>query len=261
MNNNYQNNITCPIYFENHDFGGIISQVENLINYDFGFAIRTTFINSKPYFCAIDICRGLSLSKDHVTHHVMQAVNDILSQTQQNQENLTPPVPVGGSPDKLFDYELYYYIDVESIHVNQYNTEYRQIVRTLFISEPILYMLVFRSTKKEAIAFKAWLATDVLPKMRYIGKEMFMNVLNNTAMNKVVDELHNINENLSAYMGGQNTNEDNIIQGMDIINYKLDNIGYISSSIANNQNFMVGQQCQLDDKITAIASGLNTIFG
>ena len=25
----------CPIYFEDHSFGGIVSQIENLINYDY----------------------------------------------------------------------------------------------------------------------------------------------------------------------------------------------------------------------------------
>ena len=96
----------CPIYFEDHSYGGIVSQIENLVDYDFGFTVRSTFINGVPYFAAVDICKGLALSTDHTTHHVMQAVNDVLesgygiNQMVDNYES-DPSHPMAGDKNPV----------------------------------------------------------------------------------------------------------------------------------------------------------------
>ena len=73
---NYENTI-CPIYFEDHHFGGHVSSIENFTNLNLG-TVKTTFLNRKPYFCATDICRGLCLNTENTGVFVSEAVKDIL---------------------------------------------------------------------------------------------------------------------------------------------------------------------------------------
>lgn len=261
-----ENELNCPMYFENHNYGGLVSEIENLINHDLGVTVRTIFINSKPYFCAVDICKGLSLDLDRSSEYTMQAVNDIIQSgyilNDQNKEFLDPPFQKGGAHYNIFEYELYYYLNINLPISNQYGSCVgSRNIRTIFISEPVLYMLTFKSRKREAIRFKAWLSIEVLPKMRFIGRDRFINIINNETMDKVANQLQDINEKFDLYMGGQNATEERMLQGMDMINYKLDSVGYMSSSVLNSQQLIVAQQCQTNDKVTAIASGLNTIFG
>ena len=316
----------CPIYFEDHSFGGIVSQIENLINYDFGFNIRSTFINGKVYFCANDICKGLALNTKDTSKLTMQAADDVmLYYNSNNADNLrndndslfgynlynpinmgvddTPRMPFGGYQNPVntddttpvpqrgyqnpvntrvedvripfgsanynnFENDLYYYLNIEISHPgNKYCKEVKQVVRTLFISEPVLYMLTFRSNKREAVMFKAWLSVEVLPKMRYIGIQRTMNMMNTQAFNVLSENVSRMEKemkNITEAVNGNIENVDKVYNMMDkmeydcqanrtVFNQKLDSIGFNTAKIIDNQYYT-------DQKTQQIAQGLHDIF-
>ena len=263
----------CPIYFEDHSYGGIVSQIENLVNYDFGFAVRSTFINGKPYFAAVDICKGLALSTDHTTHHVMQAVNDVLVYYNMDQQNSVydnsehTTLPLGGAKMPIFvgpDANLYYYLDINTYHSNGYTTV-SQTVRTLFISEPVLYMLTFRSTKREAINFKAWLSVEILPKLRYLGKERALQALQLEVNNKASEEIKQLRSEFAEFKSDttkrldaqdkfSNEEIDYIANRFNDMVYRVDTIGYMTDAISNITTDTAKNTQQ-------IANGLHKIFG
>ena len=214
------NGVVCPIYFENHNFCGHLASINRFVNMDLG-SIRTTIINNKPYFAGVDICRGLCLDPDKASSYIKEAVKDILNEYSStpypsyrgslipdnlNQNNLTPsnwdggsvlsatPSSIGGSEIMdNFERELYFYLDIEVSHSNG-KSMVKQIVRTTFVSESVLYMLIFRSRKQEAVRFKAWLAVEVLPNLRAMGQQNVTNMINNE-MNNIMNTLNNINSN------------------------------------------------------------------
>ena len=117
MNNNFSP--ICPIYFENHNFAGHVSSIEEFTNCDFG-VVRTTFLNGKPYFAAKDICIGLCLSTDNMFTFVQEAVNDIINSYNltESADFNTPLTRIRGV--SIQPHELYYNIDVEVSHNNRY---------------------------------------------------------------------------------------------------------------------------------------------
>jgi prophage antirepressor-like protein len=48
-----------------------------------------------------------------------------------------------------------------------------------FISEPSLYYVIFNSRKPNAIAFQNWVYTEVLPRMRQLGRNESIESLQN----------------------------------------------------------------------------------
>lgn len=274
-----KNDVICPIYFENHNFAGHLVSINQFINMDLG-NIRTTIINGKPYFAGVDICRGLYLDPNKSSEYILEAVKDILieynttPQTElrgselYNQNSLTPTFETGRSDfiENRFERELYFYIDIEVSHSNGHSIV-KQIVRTIFISEPVLYMLLFRSRKREAVRFKAWMAVEVLPNLRVLGREQAINLLNNemanimntiNSINTNYDELKDSAQKNAAMLNGiyelasrniQNQNINAAILDSKIadLTFRVDNVGFNSVDISN--------------KITDIATGLNMIFG
>lgn len=291
-----KNDVICPIYFENHNFAGHLVSINQFINMDLG-NIRTTIINGKPYFAGVDICRGLYLDPNKSSEYILEAVKDILIEyntTPQtcyrgselyNQNSLTPTFETGRSEinnqynlttltelrgsdfiENRFERELYFYIDIEVSHSNGHSIV-KQMVRTIFISEPVLYMLLFRSRKREAVRFKAWMAVEVLPNLRVLGREQAINLLNNE-MTNIMNTINSINTNYdelkdsaqknAAMLNGiyelasrniQNQNINAAILDSKIadLTFRVDNVGFNSVDISN--------------KITDIATGLNMIFG
>jgi len=50
--------VICPIYYENHFYGGAMPQITTFTNIDFG-DIRVVYLNGAPYFCLRDVCVAL----------------------------------------------------------------------------------------------------------------------------------------------------------------------------------------------------------
>lgn len=240
------NNAICPIYFEDHSFGGFVNQIENFTNINFG-TVRTTVINGKPYFASVDICRGLCITDKHSGDYVSNAVSKILRNNYDVNEN-----------------DLYFYLNIETQHSNGRGAIVKQMVRMLFISQPIVYMLIFRSQKAEAEGFKAWLAYDVLPKLGYIGRDRVTQILDNESesinntlkcINEKYDSLENdINNNTNMTVNNMGNYMTNYQQAkFNELNAKIDTIGCIVDDIIENERI-------LNTKVNAIASGLNSIF-
>lgn len=247
---NENTNITCPVYFENHEFGGHLYSIENFTNINFG-NVRTTIINNKPYFSAIDLCRGLLINTNKVSQMVIEASQDIINSYYNEAPNLRSGGPLG--------YDLYYYLDVEMSNTNQYGSEFKQIVKSIFVSESMMFMFMFKSRKREAIKFKAWLAVEILPNMRLIGPEKSVQLISQEA-NSIADELEDINNQY-------NNIESNTVkilekQDMDtqLIRYEMNDIRSRIDLLAGMIGTTITDDYILNDKVTAIASGLNTIF-
>ena len=286
-----ENEIFCPIYFENHNYPGHLYSIENFTNINFG-DIRTTIINGRPYFSAIDLCRGLLINPKNISQMVIEASQDIInsyyndtphtrSGGYQNSKKLIVKAPHtrSGEPQNSENSEksiveaplaryggpvgndLYYYLDIEVKHQgNQYCNEVSQVVKTIFVSESMMYMFMFKSRKREAVRFKAWLATEILPNMRLIGPQKSVQLLNQEA-NTIADELANINNQYSNIES--NTTKILEKQDMDtkLIRYEMNDIKARLDAIGNLTGVLAADDCILNDKVTAIASGLNTIFG
>jgi prophage antirepressor-like protein len=56
--------------------------------------------------------------------------------------------------------------DIVLFSDNKLNSE---SANTIFINESGLYSLILRSNKKEALAFKKWITSDILPSIRKTG--------------------------------------------------------------------------------------------
>ena len=300
-----ENEMSCPIYFENHIYPGHLYSIENFTNINFG-DIRTTIINGRPYFSAIDLCRGLLIDPKHISQMVIEASQDIInsyyndtphtrSGGYQNSEKSivnTPLARYGGyqNSEKIIvkaphtrsgepqnseksiveaplaryggpvGNDLYYYLDIEISNTNQYGTSFSQVVKTIFVSESMMYMFMFKSRKREAVRFKAWLATEILPNMRLLGAQKSVQLLNQEA-NTIADELANINNQYSNI----ESNTAKILEKQDmdtkLIKYEMNDIKARLDAIGNLTGVLAADDCILNDKVTAIASGLNTIFG
>ena len=264
----------CPIYFENHNFAGHVASIEEFTNCDFG-VVRTTFLNGKPYFSASDICNGLYLDIRNVGVFVNEAANDIMCEYK-----VTPLTRLGGSDFTDIERDLFFYIDIEISHSNGH-AEVRQMVKTIFVSEPVLYMLMFRSRKREAVKFKAWLAVEILPNLRVLGRDRASQLLSNEAnkllqtLNKVNEKYKSLQDNAEKYglmlnsiaelnamkANGQDVNEKILDQKVNELIYRVDSLGFCSNGIVNNQVNAMNMLVNLNENIINIATGLNSIFG
>lgn len=94
--------------------------------------------NGEPLFCLSDVCKALGLSNPSITKE--RLIRD-LSIIKVSKE-----VVAHGKKTGIFkDEEMY------------------------FISEPGFYRCIFRSNKKNAIAFQDWVFNEVLPSLRTTG--------------------------------------------------------------------------------------------
>lgn len=245
----------CPINFENRQYGGAAYEIDNFTNIRFG-EIRTVILNNRPYFSAVDVCRGLFMPTDHLSKFVLEAANDVFNALVEDElenhccgnYNEAHRFKNGG-PIYIDKNELYYYIDVEVDNTNQYGSIFKQTVKTIFISEPILYMIMFKSRKREAVRFKAWLATEILPSMRLIGRDKTIQLLNNE-VNNIADKISNIDNKCNNIISNQY-----YFNGrMNDMTGRIDSIGFATNDLNKNDGIISSQ-------ITNIASGLNNIFG
>ena len=95
-----------------------------------GFEIRGALIDDEPVFVAADVCSALGLSNTSQT----------VSRLDEDEKGITPIYTLGGMQELLT------------------------------VNESGLYSLIFRSIKKEAIQFRKWVTSEVLPTIRKTGK-------------------------------------------------------------------------------------------
>lgn len=258
--------LTCPIYFENHEFGGHLYSIEEFTNINFG-TVRTTFLNGKPYFSAKEIANNLWMNP--TTYRTI--VHDCIIDVERAIER--------GIVSNIHPQELYFYLNIEISHkANNCNKEVKQNVQTLFISEPVIYLLMFKSRKPEASDFKVWLATEILPNLRIIGKDKAAIMLQKES-NRLIKALDEVNQkykdmkelaekNGLMYNGLaeillRRTEHEDI--NMNILDAKVNELAFKLDSIGYGQNYlhrdMNNNTINLSKQISDIASGLNTIFG
>ena len=268
--NNYV--IECPIYFEDHRFGGHVASIENLTSVDLD-VVRTTILNGKPYFAAADVCKGLYI--DSYRHAVIEAVADI--NNYNYCKNVTPCTRTTGLENSLntgfVEDELYYYLNIEVSHANRHGIV-NQSVPMIFIAEPVVYMLMFKSRKREAIHFKAWLAMDILPGLRVLGREN-AEMLIHTETTKMMETLNEINAKYDQIKDILLQNNSTVGQLFDFEMIRktqddtnLANLNNNVISVLNTMNLsdrydasnIMSNINTLNEKVTDIASGLNMIF-
>jgi prophage antirepressor-like protein len=180
------NEVVCPIYYENHFYGGVMPQISKFTNIDFG-EIRVVYLNSTPYFCLRDVCRALEFEDINASmRDILREIDNYgtLGQTQVAQNPYNYCIPA------------YYKIPTEVTRQNNSKGHISTATQTYdmnYIDEPSLYRVIFKSKKPQAIAFQNWVYRDILPKMRQIGKENTENLLNSQLEKIKQDIISSIN--------------------------------------------------------------------
>jgi prophage antirepressor-like protein len=102
----------------------------SVFQFQSSYEVRIQLINNEPFFCLKDVCSVLDI-KNH---------KDLLAKQIDNKGVEKIYLPTNGG--------------------NQY---------VVFINEPNLYRVIFRSNKKEAVDFQNWVFEEVLPTIRKTG--------------------------------------------------------------------------------------------
>ena len=100
--------------------------------------------NGEPLFCLADVCKVLNISRS----------SDLLQIQRGYVKNETPKRH--GALDPIGVHKI-------SVSTNGGKQE------LIFINEPNLYRVIFRSNKPEAINFQNWVFAEVLPTIRKTG--------------------------------------------------------------------------------------------
>jgi prophage antirepressor-like protein len=282
------NGSVCPIEFDNHMYAGSIAKVEMFSNIEFG-DIRTTFINGRPYFCAIDIMNALGISDKNINRNIDNAVQDIIEGTSMSvpeygTKSYTPPqIEVGYPCDIVPPNELYFTVNIEVQHTgNQYCSIINQIVPIKFISKPILYFFIFRSNAPSARRFKGWMSNVILPYLEELGRQNAVAVLQSAVqkqqeekINQIYDKVNSINDTVNKVDNGCNRAFHYTNDNIDDLRARVDEIGWNSynnlqmnstmyknsSNMMNNTLRLMNNTQNIMNSQVDLATGLNTIFG
>lgn len=112
----------------------------NLTTFNFNNKhVRTQMIDGQPYFCLSDACKVLELARGR------------RSAVRLNEDGVRK-TSLGVITGKTKD-----------------GKDATQDVEVIFINEPNLYRLIFRSNKPQAQAFADWVYNEVLPSIRKTG--------------------------------------------------------------------------------------------
>lgn len=104
------------------------TSVQVFNNSSFG-DVRTSWIEEKPFFCLVDVCRALELE----------------------------------NPSKIANG-----LDKKGVTIS-YTLTPKGMQNLLFVNEPNLYRCVFRSRKENAVVFQNWIFEEVIPEIRKTG--------------------------------------------------------------------------------------------
>lgn len=114
--------------------------MDALSSFSFGSApVRVVLRDGEPWFIAADVCKILALE------NVGQAIASL-----------------DGDEKRIINHG-------EMVDLGICNRDDLDITRLAIISEPGLYQLIFKSRKDEALAFKKWVVSEVLPSIRKTG--------------------------------------------------------------------------------------------
>lgn len=100
--------------------------------------------NGEPLFCLPDVCKALNISRSSDLVQISKGF--VLNDTPKRSGALNPTgvhkirIPTNGGKQEL-----------------------------IFIDEPNLYRIIFRSNKPEALSFQNWVFAEVLPTIRKTG--------------------------------------------------------------------------------------------
>ena len=221
----------CGVYFEDHTYSGRLLEISNFTNINFG-SVRSTMINSKPYFSANDICRCLDIDTKNINKILNSAVRDISAYITTCEPYNTNAL-----------YELYYYADVEIEHSGNRGIV-SQMVKMLFVSEHVMYSFVLKSRKPEAAEFRGWLLYNVIPKLVTIGKDNSDYVLS-----QVVSIFEDIKSNIEVI-------KSNLKDG----NEKIDADKMTGELLKSNIDYMANQIQIIYPIIADLMYGVNNIL-
>jgi anti-repressor protein len=123
--------------------------------------LRIRIIDGEPWFCGLDVCRALGIKNSR----------DALSRMDEDEKTLVDNADTLGGPQEM-----------------------------IFVSEPGVYDLIFRSRKPEAKEFKRWVKHDVLPSIRKTKAFALPGAVPADAMLENEDFLDRLAEKLAAKM-------------------------------------------------------------
>lgn len=120
--------------------------MNQVTHFDFkSSSVRIAFdANNEPLFCLADVCKVLNISRSSDLLQIQRGY--VKNETLKRHGALDPigvhkiSVPTNGGKQEL-----------------------------IFINEPNLYRVIFRSNKPEAIHFQNWVFAEVLPTIRKTG--------------------------------------------------------------------------------------------
>ncbi|MWP62040.1 BRO-N domain-containing protein [Gilliamella sp. Pas-s25] len=132
----------------------------SVFQFQSSYEVRIQLINNEPFFCLKDVCSVLDI-KNH---------KDLLAKQIDNKGVEKIYLPTNGG--------------------NQY---------VVFINEPNLYRVIFRSNKPEAKQFQDWVFNDVLPTIRKTGAYSVVDKSNYITSQQLQDLKHIINNISNAF--------------------------------------------------------------
>lgn len=226
----------CPLYDEiKHQYMGSRGEaakvkIQNFTGIDLG-SVRATQINNTTYLAYPDVCRSLEISHDHPER--------LTNRLDREEEILDKR---GVQHD-----QSYLYIDSKNTHRHFDGGLINQTNNTLFISESAFYDLTSRSNKEEAIVFKHWVNSEVLPSIREASektdttREEITNEYLKDALERGINYLgRKIDQNELEYLEQRNKDLECLRNRLhstefkvDEINVKADVIGSIAESLYN----------------------------
>ncbi len=107
--------------------------------------VRVQLLNGEPWFCLVDVCNVLSIPRN----------SDLVQVSKGFVENETPKNRGG--------------LDEKGVVKNLTPTNGGK-QQLIYINEPNLYRVIFRSNKPEAKQFQDWVFNEVLPSIRKTGR-------------------------------------------------------------------------------------------
>lgn len=144
------------------------------------YQVRIVVIDSEPWFCLSDVCAVLDIKNASQTGK------------QLDQEGLyktyTPPKDKAGI--------------TQNVTPSSGGAQ-----EMIFISEPNLYRVIFRSNKPEAKTFQDWVFNDVLPAIRktgkYVAKQYAPEYISNTQYHELKNLVWVIGRSFHRNGGGE----------------------------------------------------------
>jgi len=155
--------------------------MEKIFKYD-EKQITTIKVDEEHWFKAKEITEILEYkdSINAIKLHVNKKYKNTLEEIKKNKIEIKPGELPGLNKEKTIRPGK-----IPSLK-NDYNEK-----NTIYINEPGLYQLIFKSKMKEAIKFQDWIFEEVLPQLRKTGKYKMKNDYKKIMENKEIEKINN----------------------------------------------------------------------